>query len=283
MIKINVASDLREVYEYQKKICFPYAFSTSYDDWKISMNDDIDGQGRRLFKEIKTVVAYVNDVIVGFIQYGNTAFGFDETGEISDAISYPIIRMLYYDKDKECIGEALIQEALKNLEKSSRVYAFFHYFGMSCYARHGKLFEKFSYIEELLKKYNFVIEHENVYYSSELENIAGEEEVELKWGEKTKGNQQMCEFVYEGNIIGECEIHYVMEKEVAYLRWIYIYDNVQNKGLGSKCMTALKLALQKQGFIKFDTDTAVNNMIARHYYEKNGFVGEGITRSFMTN
>ena len=45
----------------------------------------------------------------------------------------------------------LLNEAVKGLNAKERVYAFFHYFGMTCFARHGKLFEKHAHIETLLK------------------------------------------------------------------------------------------------------------------------------------
>ena len=51
---------------------------------------------------------------------------------------------------------------------NERVCAFFHYFGMSCYARHGKLFEGFAPVHRLLLDSGFTVEHENVYYSSAL-------------------------------------------------------------------------------------------------------------------
>ena len=50
--------------------------------------------------------------------------------------------------------------------------------------------------------------------------------------------------------------------------------------MGSKCMNRLKHALVQRGFCKLDTDTAVDNLIAQRYYEKNGFSREGITRSY---
>lgn len=62
--------------------------------------------------------------------------------------------------------------------------------------------------------------------------------------------------------------------------WIYINDNITGKGIGTKCMDALKSLLYKNGFTRFDTDTAISNEAACHFYEKNGFVREGITRSF---
>ena len=45
-------------------------------------------------------------------------------------------------------------------------------------------------------------------------------------------------------------------------------------------MSALKYDLFNRGIIKFDTDTALTNKAAQHFYEKNNFVKEGITRSY---
>ncbi|MEE0060264.1 MAG: hypothetical protein UE295_05500, partial [Acutalibacteraceae bacterium] len=41
----------------------------------------------------------------------------------------------------------LLNEAMKSLKTEKLVYEFFHYFGMSCFARHGKLLEKHTHIE----------------------------------------------------------------------------------------------------------------------------------------
>lgn len=51
------------------------------------------------------------------------------------------------------------------------------------------------------------------------------------------------------------------------------------KGIGTKCMNALKSFLFEKGVIRFDTDTALDNTAAQHYYEKNGFTREGVTRN----
>lgn len=54
-------------------------------------------------------------------------------------------------------------------------------------------------------------------------------------------------------------------------------------GIGSKCMAGLKAYLFSRGITGFDTDTARTNIAAQHFYEKNGFVNEGITRSYYKN
>ncbi|MBE6733781.1 MAG: GNAT family N-acetyltransferase [Ruminococcaceae bacterium] len=48
-------------------------------------------------------------------------------------------------------------------------------------------------------------------------------------------------------------------------------------------MNALKNFLYKKGITRFDTDTALNNKVAQHYYEKNCFTREGITKSYFKN
>ena len=88
-------------YDYQKALAVPYFFDVDFASWSNSFRDDVDGEGRKLFKTLETKVKYENETVVGFVQYGRTAFGFDEHGEISDAVSYPVIRQLYFDKEKK--------------------------------------------------------------------------------------------------------------------------------------------------------------------------------------
>lgn len=48
-------------------------------------------------------------------------------------------------------------------------------------------------------------------------------------------------------------------------------------------MNALKRSLYAKGITRFDTDTALDNLVAQHYYEKNNFIREGITKSYYLN
>ena len=171
-----------------------------------------------------------------------------------------------------------MRAALDTFGKTDQVYAFFHYFGMSCFARHGKLFEQHRHIEELLKKCGFETEHENIYYSSTL-NGKEASEIEVVPYDLTKGNQQYFDFKVSDNQIGGCEVHFVNE-QIAYLRWIYVNGDLTGRGIGTKCMHALKQWLYQKGITRLDTDTANSNIVAQHYYEKTGFTREGITRSY---
>ena len=279
MLKITDKVDLKDIYDFQLSFKTPYFFSVSFEEWKKSFERDIDGEGRELFNELFVKAVYDNDKLVGFIQYGKTAFGFDESGEISGDVSYPVIRNLYFKEDRADAGELLLNDAMKNLGTDEREYAFFHYFGMTCFARHGKLFENHAHIDSLLKDKGFEVEHENVYYSSVLVESENSDVV-IKANDLTKGNQQYIDFKIDDNQVGGCEVHYLSDT-TAYLRWIYVNGDIVGKGIGTKCMTALKSFLFEKGIRRFDTDTAINNTVAQHYYEKNGFVREGVTRSYF--
>lgn len=278
MIRIQEVDRLEEIYIYQ--ICFhtPYFFSADFNTWKESFVADVDGEGKRLFKDLWVKAAYEENELIGFIQYGNTAFGFDNQGEVSADVSYHVIRNLYFNKNRADAGQLLINAAMDAFGTADQVYAFFHYFGMSCFARHGKLFEQHHHIEALIKENGFETEHENVYYSSIL-NRDDQSDIEITPHSLTKGNQQHIDFLLYGNQVGGCEVHYIDHK-TAYLRWFYVNGNITGKGIGTRCMKALKRWLYQKGTTRFDADTAISNIAAQHFYEKNGFTREGITRSF---
>ena len=280
MLKITENYILKDIYDFQLKFKTPYFFDVSFDTWEKSFKEDADGEGRELFKELFVKAVYDEDVLLGFVQYGKTAFGFDNNGEISDEVSYPVIRNLYFKSDRADAGKLLLNEAIKSLGKEERVYAFFHYFGMTCFARHGKLFENHAHIDALLKDNGFEVEHENVYYSSVLSESKDSEAV-LTVNDLTKGNHQYIDFKIDGNQVGGCEVHYLSDT-IAYLRWIYVNGDIVGKGIGTKCMTTLKTFLYEKGVVRFDTDTALDNNVAQYYYEKNGFIREGVTRSYYT-
>lgn len=170
MTIITEATNLKDIYDFQYTFQTPYFFPMPFEIWEKSFTNDTDGDGRVLFKQLTTKTVYNNKELIGFIQYGNTAFGFNSNGDISSEVSYPVIRNLYFKQEQTEAGKLLLKTALDDLGDSPDVYAFFHYFGMSCFARHGKLFETHKHIDALLKERGFEIEHENVYYSSTLKN-----------------------------------------------------------------------------------------------------------------
>ena len=208
----------KEIFVYMERFPFPYRYRVGPAMWEKSWLHDVDGDGRPLFRSLISTGAYLHDRLVGFIQYGCTAFGFDDRGEITDRVSYPVIRSFYFDEGQPEAGTALLQEALGVFsETPGRIFAFFHYFGMSCWARHGKLFERYGYIHDLLTRSGFAVEHENVFYSSVLGGAA-DSAIQLRWHKMTSGGQRYCDFVCENVIAGGCEVHFLEQEDAAYLR-----------------------------------------------------------------
>lgn len=279
-IRLEKNPVMRDLYDFMSGLPLPYNYAPAFEEWQKSFLNDNDGDGRTLFSSLTSSGAYLGEKLIGLIQYGRTAFGFDENGELSDKVSYPVIRSFYFFEAHKDTGLMLLNEAITDLsEPPDRIYAFFHYFGMSCYARHGKLSEKFGHIHDLLIENGFSTEHENVFYSS---RPSGETTARIKLNPHgiTSGGQQYFDFILDGNTVGGCEIHFLEQKDTAYLRWIFINENLRGSGIGSESMAALKTDLFKKGIRRFDTDTALTNTSAQRFYEKNDFLNEGLTRSY---
>ena len=253
----------------------PYHFPMDETIWKQSMLEDHDSDGRLLFDCLKT--EYMPG---GMIQYGRTAFGFDDSGEISDQIHYPVIRDISFDTPQ--VGQKLLDKAMAELGTEDRTYAFFHYFGMSACARHGKLHESQRHIHDLLLKNSFIVEHENVYYSKLLSGNAPRSDISIVWKDETPGFCREFAASHAGQEVCWGQVHFLPQGDIAYLRWIFTDREHQHQGIGTKVMYALFQTLYDMGIRRFDTDTALDNIAAQKYYEKCGFRNEGITRSYYT-
>lgn len=264
-----------ELYAFHMKIKAPYIKEVDYNEYLTSLFYDVDSYGNKLFKDLFLVGAYKDNELIGFIQFGTTNIGFDSNGEISNKVNYSVIRNLYF-KEKE-VGEELLKRALIILKND--IYAFFQYFGMSCFSRHGKLSENNKEVETLLLEYGFFANEENIYYSLDLERKE-DNEIYLELEKMNKFNTQTIKFKHKDEFIGQCEIHYV-DRKLAYLRWIYIDGSKLHKGYGTKCMNKLTNYLFDLGIRKFDTDTALNNENAQKYYQRNGFINLGKTKSYL--
>lgn len=256
----------------------PFHFPMEAQVWDSSMYEDVDSDGRILFDEI-----HARRSAHGMIQYGITAFGFDAGGNISDQIHYGVIRDLWFDPAYPDEGQTLLKNAMRFFRKQSRVYAFFHYFGMSACGRHGKLHEKSSHIHDLLVQNGFVVEHENVYYARQLTDADQPNgQVNLLWTERNAGSCSQFAAVADGTEVGWGQVHFLPQGNIAYLRWIYIDEKRQHQGFGTAIMKNLFVQLRQMGICRFDTDTALDNLAAQGYYEKTGFHNAGITRSYYT-
>ena len=260
----------------------PYHFPVDLETWKQSWEQDTDSDGRVPFSQLHTETETDDSGrITGLILYGTTAFGFDASGEISHNVHYNVIRDLCFDNSET--GARLLKAAISRFPAGERVYAFFHYFGMSSCARHGKLHERNPHVHRLLTDSGFLVEHENVYYTRDLSaQEVPNSPVSLRWGELSPGDCREFAAILQGQEVCWGQVHFLPQKETAYLRWIYVDEKRQHTGVGTAVMNALFSDLSSMGIIRFDTDTALGNLAAQHFYEKTGFENKGITRSYHT-
>lgn len=69
MIRIENETNLEQIYNYQMSYNCPYFFDMDFNAWKRSFEEDVDGEGRTLFKELFVKAAYDEEKFIGFIQY----------------------------------------------------------------------------------------------------------------------------------------------------------------------------------------------------------------------
>lgn len=282
-------SDCEKLFEFYNstKGEIPYWFDVDYDVWYQSMFQDTDYESTEFFHELNIYVAYEDSNMVGFIQFGIPNYIYKQNGEKSFDVKAGIIRNLYFDVENAECGFELVKLAEHYFDENSveKKFAFFHAFGMTCNAGHGKLYCSLRHIEEALKAFGYQKEHENVYYKRLLtEDVLDiEDDMEIRYSEVNE--KGLCGFsVFVDNTqVGAGEIVYLPQETIAYLKWIYIKKEFQQKGYASKSLKTLFANLYQKGIRRFDTDTADGNVIAQKLYEKNGFENMGRTRSYLKN
>ena len=278
--KVDVSNELA-LYVYFTKIGpqIPFYFPVDYDLWYKCMFNDTTEDRLPLFDELETFLYYENGILEGFIQYGISSFVFTDNGKDFNN-HYAIIRNIHYSKNCKN-SEEMLELALKYFENRNirEINAFFHYFGMSCYARHGKLHYSAFFIEELLKKYSFNKEHENVYFSKNLDKEKYYYDPEILFEINENGNKSKIIFFNNNVRIGYCELA-ILQNNIGYLYYIKILKEYRHKGWGTKCMNIIFHVLKNKRIVKLDLDTIDSNIIAQKFYEKIGFKNKGITRSY---
>lgn len=280
-INSNNAEDLYRYFKENSRDV-PYYFKVNYNTWRESMFNDTDYDGKQLFSHLETYQLVSDNVVQGFIQFGLSNFVFDESGSKDYNRSYLIIRNLHFLPEAEK-ANLLIEKANDFFESvgtsTNERYAFFHFFGMSCFARQGKLHSSHYHVEKLLREYGFNIEHENVYYTKCLNQIESKEDSEIYF---SKGNnEQTIHFLIGSQTIGGCELNTKFSTDICFLKWIFINDEYAHQGLGTRCMNKLFSHLKQKGFVRLDTDTSDKNITAQGYYIKTGFTDKGRMRSYQ--
>ena len=267
----------------------PYFFHVKKEVFlRCLFHDSLNGE--EIFKYLETYYVEDQGEIVGFIQFGKPNFQWDTKGQKTTNVDIGVIRNIYFNRDREEVGEALIEKAKDYFKKEnfSVVHAFYHIMGMSCNANHGKLHQKRLYIENLLLKEDFEVEHQNIYYTIDMRTDFSQQRtrgqsnnIELRPNEINQFNKQQFQ-LFDGDIeVGRAALTYIENSKTVYLNWIGMKAGHSGVGIGSIFMEKLFQYLLDQDYHFMHTDTADNNLIAQRYYEKNGFENRGFTRSYL--
>lgn len=269
-----------------KKI--PYFFPVTSSKYHECMFEDkLDNEKKFLFQE--TFVAEENGQIIGFIQYGQPAFTWNEQGRKYRNPQIGIIRHFYFEADRPAVADLLFSQCKSYMEQFSEQHAFYHIFGMSCNAHHGKLHESLAHIDRFLLEKGYQVEHENQYYSLELQEnqVANQNELRLVPRPAPQPNLGEYDICLCESPIGTIQIRF-LEKltggataDIVYMTWIGIQEVFRRQGRSSRALALLTAVLHRKGYKQLHLDTASTNETAQQFYEQYGFENRGRTRSFV--
>jgi len=280
--------DLHKLFKYWKRVgtSIPYFFPVSVSRWQTCLlEDELDGE--RVFKSLETHFVAESNRVLGFVQYGQPNFAWDESANKYYDPHIGVIRHLYFEKGRNDVGEALLAKAIDRLGRFRQNHAFYHIFGMSCNAHHGKLHSSQSHVEQLLQTHGFTIEHENVYYELDMSVVESVGSSRLQFRDAHRGSEGNFKAQLNGETIGTARVRYLDAltggyiHDIAYLTWIGVHEQHRGMGVGSEFLQLLVAYLSSKGVRYLHTDTASDNLGAQRFYEGRGFHRQGYTRSYI--
>lgn len=100
--------------------------------------------------------------------------------------------------------------------------------------------------------------------------------------ETFQGNQSMITVAEEeGRVIGYCILYYVLDEgEIAR---IAVEKGMRRKGVGDRLLAAAISDGEKMGLTHLFLEVRESNESARRFYEKHGFLKDGIRKGFYEN
>ena len=281
--------DAGRLFEYWQRLgaSVPFFFPVSIERWQACLlNDELNGE--RLFRQLETHLAVVDERVAGVVQFGRPHLAWDTDGKKSHNPNIGVIRHLFFDKEMPAVGEALLMKASHGLARFSQQYAFYHALGMSCHVHHGKLHSSQRHVEHLLLAHDFRIEHENVYCVLDMNRSLPKGEAGLRLDCTPASCSDVCFTArLDTDVVGTAQVRQVdrltdgYTRDTAYLVWLGVEKRVQGQGIGTEILRMLAEVLLRQGYRYLHTDTAKANIRARLLYEKLGFVKKGSTQSFI--
>ena len=282
-------NDFSVLFEYWQNIGkkIPFFFPVSFNKWQTCLfQDELDGE--LMFEESEIYVVIDHEKIHGFVQGIQPAFAWNEKGGKYHSPQIGIIRHFYFDESQTEVADQLWDQIEPFINQFCQKHAFYHIFGMSCNAYHGKLHENFGHVESYLMGKGFEVEHENVYYELEMEKCAvGSPRGSLIAKASQGTSSQEYEIHAGGQLIGRLNVRFLdpltggKTKDTVYLTWIFINEEFRRMGWAGEAIRLLMRNLRDCGYRILHTDTAKENFAAQNFYEKLGFAHLGRTRSYI--
>jgi ribosomal protein S18 acetylase RimI-like enzyme len=266
----------------------PYFFSVSPGKWRECLLEDKLGN-EKLFLYQEIFVAKEKDQILGFIQFGQPAFTWDKDGQIIHNPHMGVIRHFYFDEGRLDVVNLIFASSNSYMKQFPSQHAFFHIFGMSCNAHHGKLHQSLAHVHNFLLEKGYQIEHENVFYTLELNGGVplAQDRLRLVSRPTIDSGNQLIEICLQKDPIGTIKIDSLEEvtggstKDIVYMSLIEINKPFRRQGWGTRAMQLLTANLRDKNYHQIHLDTASTNYAAQQFYERFGFQNRGITRSYI--
>ena len=287
-IKSYEQSDLSKLLRYWYRLAedIPYFYPVSAEKWQACLlRDELDGD--RIFGDLETYFVAGSDGVLGFVQFGQPSFAWDEAGRKYSDPNIGVIRHLYFDRDRMDVGSALLAKAEDGLARFPQLHAFYHILGMSCNGHHGKLHDSQDHVEGLLCAHGFSIEHQNAFYELDMKRAPLACGHCLHVDGNPSASEEDLSLQEAGQAIATARVRYLdamtdgYTRDVVYLSWIGVREQDRGKGVGTRLVRLLTGHLVGNGYRYLQTDTAGDNVGARRFYERLGFQSRGYTRSYI--
>ncbi|TFG69398.1 MAG: GNAT family N-acetyltransferase [Anaerolineales bacterium] len=283
-------SDQYALYAYWRALGenIPYFFPVSPERWGVCLLEDrLDGEF--IFDLLETYVAKDKGQVVGFAQVGHPRFSWDAGGQKYDNPRIGNIRHFYFETGRHDVAKALYARAESFLKHFPHRHAFYHIYGMSCNAHHGKLHLSLEHVDAFLRGQDFQIEHENVTYRLALDDAAQPQCDALRLIPQPRDFYGPHEYVIwlDDTPVGTLKVRYMdlmngeAAKDAVYLTLMAIDQDYRRRGWGSQALKVLCRMLRGKGYAHLFLDTAHTNTGAQRFYERFGFSHQGCSRSYI--
>jgi ribosomal protein S18 acetylase RimI-like enzyme len=285
-------ADQYRLYGYWRKLGknIPYFFPVSPERWAQCLLED-ELAGERMFDRLETYIAEDQGRVIGFAQIGHPRFSWDDRGAKYYNPQIGILRHFYFDTGRYNAAEAMYARAQSFLMHYPRRHAFYHIYGMSCNAHHGKLYSGLAHVDRFIRAKGFQVEHENVYYSLALQEVEQDSHDNLRLIPQAREfyAPQVYKIMLHNTPVGTITVQFMdlingeAAKDAVYLSQVLMDETYRGRGWGTLAMQLLYRMLLDKGYRHLHLDTASTNVGAQRFYIRIGFHNRGRSRSYIYN